>query len=160
MLVRAVSVLQASSFLTPGLRVRVLRLMGVRAGVGASVGSRCAISGGQLVMGEHTRIGAEAYLQTEGLIEICDHAQLGPRVTLLTASHEIGPDYRRAHWRRDIIPKRIGKGAWICANVTVVPGADIADGCVIGAGSVVTKSTEPNGLYLGVPARRVKELAA
>ena len=31
-------------------------------------------------------------------------------------------------------------------------------GGVIGAGAVVTKSTEPNGLYLGVPAKRVRDL--
>lgn len=34
----------------------------------------------------------------------------------------------------------------------------LGGGGVIGAGAVVTKSTEPNGLYLGVPAKRVKDL--
>ena len=35
---------------------------------------------------------------------------------------------------------------------------NILDGCIIAANSVVTKSTEPNGLYAGVPARRIKDL--
>jgi len=51
----------------------------------------------------------------------------------------------------------------ICDNVifgvhaTVIGGVIIEAGCIIGAGAVVTKSTEPNGIYAGVPARRIKE---
>ena len=40
----------------------------------------------------------------------------------------------------------------------ILPGVTIAEGCVIAAGAVVNKSTEPDGLYAGVPARRVKDL--
>jgi acetyltransferase-like isoleucine patch superfamily enzyme len=43
-------------------------------------------------------------------------------------------------------------------NVSVMPGIVIREGCVIGANALVTRSTEPNGLYLGVPARRVRDL--
>ena len=35
----------------------------------------------------------------------------------------------------------------------------IADGCVIGAGAVVTKSTQPDGLYVGNPSKRIKDLS-
>lgn len=51
----------------------------------------------------------------------------------------------------------------ICDNVifgvhaTVIGGVIIEAGCIIGAGAVVTKSTESNGIYAGVPARRIKE---
>ena len=52
----------------------------------------------------------------------------------------------------------IGSGVWIGADVTILPGINIADGCVIGAGSVVAKSTQPDGLYCGNPAKRIKDL--
>lgn len=42
-------------------------------------------------------------------------------------------------------------------HVTIIGNVNIASGCIIGAGAVVTKSTEPNGIYAGVPARRIKE---
>jgi acetyltransferase-like isoleucine patch superfamily enzyme len=42
--------------------------------------------------------------------------------------------------------------------VVVLPGVEIGAGCVIAAGSVVVKNTEPDGLYAGVPATRKKEL--
>lgn len=45
---------------------------------------------------------------------------------------------------------------WIGAVVKVLDGVTIAQGCVIGANSVVTKSTEPYGIYVGIPARKIK----
>lgn len=42
------------------------------------------------------------------------------------------------------------------ANCTVLPGVTLARGSVIGAGSVVTKDTEPWGVYAGIPAKLIK----
>ena len=39
----------------------------------------------------------------------------------------------------------------------VIGNIKIRDNCVIRAGAVVTKSTEPNGVYAGVPAKRIKD---
>lgn len=50
----------------------------------------------------------------------------------------------------------IGNDVWIGFGVQIMPGVTIADGCVLGAGAVVTKSTTPYGVYAGVPARLVK----
>lgn len=44
----------------------------------------------------------------------------------------------------------------IGASVTILPGVELAQGCVIGAGSVVTRSTEPWTIYAGVPAKPAK----
>jgi serine acetyltransferase len=38
----------------------------------------------------------------------------------------------------------------------VFPGTRIEDGCSVGAMSIITKSTEPFSVYLGIPARRIK----
>lgn len=45
----------------------------------------------------------------------------------------------------------------IGAHSVVMPGIHIAEGCSIGAMSLVTKTTAPWGTYIGIPARRVKE---
>jgi acetyltransferase-like isoleucine patch superfamily enzyme len=50
----------------------------------------------------------------------------------------------------------IEKYACIGVNSIIMPGVTIAEGSVIGAGSVVTKSTEPWTVYVGSPAKPVK----
>nr|MBQ5604514.1 hypothetical protein [Bacteroidales bacterium] len=51
----------------------------------------------------------------------------------------------------------IGSDCWIGAHVIIKRGVNISDGCVIAMGSVVTKDTEPYGIYAGVPAKRIGE---
>uniref|UniRef100_UPI0035CBD425 acyltransferase n=1 Tax=uncultured Sphingomonas sp. TaxID=158754 RepID=UPI0035CBD425 len=75
----------------------------------------------------------------------------------LTASHVIGGAESRAG--ADVAkPITIENGCWIGANATVLPGVQIAQGCVIAAGSIVTRDTDPHGIYGGVPASRIKDL--
>jgi UDP-2-acetamido-3-amino-2,3-dideoxy-glucuronate N-acetyltransferase len=60
--------------------------------------------------------------------------------------------YRRSY--KDIAePPIIRRAARIGARVTILPGVEIGQNCVIGAGSVVTKSTEPGYIYVGNPAK-------
>lgn len=82
---------------------------------------------------------------------------VGPEVKCLCATHEIGTAQRRAGKVKygSIV---VEDGVWIGAGAIILPGVRIAKGGVIGAGAVITKSTEPNGLYVGVPATRVRDL--
>ena len=54
-------------------------------------------------------------------------------------------------------PIVIGNKVWIGTNVTVLKGVKIGDGCVIAAGSLVTKDIPANCLAAGVPAKVIKE---
>ena len=94
----------------------------------------------------------------ESVITIGEDSWIGCNVSFICITHEIGGSEKRAGnpLFRSIT---IGKGVWIGADVTLLPGIHIADGCVIGAGAVITKSTQPNGLYGGNPARRIKDLS-
>ena len=51
----------------------------------------------------------------------------------------------------------IGRHCIIGTGSMVFPGVKLADGCSVGAMSMVTKTTEPWGVYFGVPAKRLKE---
>lgn len=42
---------------------------------------------------------------------------------------------------------------WIGANSVITAGVKVGDGCVIGAGSVVTKDLPPYSVCVGVPAK-------
>ena len=47
----------------------------------------------------------------------------------------------------------IAADVWIGTKAVIRDGVTIGHGCVIGAGAVVTKDTEPYGIYVGVPAK-------
>ena len=55
-------------------------------------------------------------------------------------------------------PIYIGKNCWIGLNSIILKGVTIGDNCVIGAGSVVISDCEPNTLYAGNPAKKIKIL--
>ena len=73
---------------------------------------------------------------------------VGPEAMFVCASHEYGTEEQRAGKNKygSIV---VEDGVWIGAGAKILPGVKIGQGGVIGAGAVVTKSTEPNGLYLG-----------
>jgi len=57
----------------------------------------------------------------------------------------------------NVKPIVIEDDIWLGRNVTVLQGVTIKKGCVIGAGSVVTKDTEEYSVYVGVPAKKIKD---
>ena len=86
-----------------------------------------------------------------------DGVFVGPRVMFATRNHEVGqPDKRAGKTVNQ--PIMVGSGSWIGANVTILGGVTIGPGCVIAAGAVVTRDTERDSVYAGVPATRVKDL--
>ena len=55
-------------------------------------------------------------------------------------------------------PVIIGDNVWIGMNVCLLPGIEIGDNSIIGAGSVVTKNIPSNEIWAGNPARFVKKI--
>ena len=72
-------------------------------------------------------------------------------------NHEFGPPGERTGALMPA-PVTIGDGVWIGACVTILPGVTIGPSCMVASGAVVSGDCEPNGLYAGNPARRVREL--
>jgi virginiamycin A acetyltransferase len=60
------------------------------------------------------------------------------------------------------VPERgdtvVGNDVWLGYQVLVMPGVTIGDSSIIAAGSVVTKDVEPNAVYGGVPAKKLRDL--
>lgn len=92
-----------------------------------------------------------------GRITIGDDVQFGPNVQLLTATHPLDPEPRRAKWEASD-PITIGDNAWLGGGVIVCPGVTIGENSVIGAGAVVVKDIPDNVVAVGNPARVVRTL--
>lgn len=59
--------------------------------------------------------------------------------------------------KENIQEVRIERQVIVGAGSIVMPGVVIAEGCSIGAMTLVHKSTAPWGIYVGSPAKRIKE---
>lgn len=138
-------------------RAALLRFTGMKIGDGTSVGSRCTFVGSRVTLGARSFINWGVTFDATVEIVVGDGVSIAPGTMLVTGSHEIGPASRRAGPLANA-PVRIGDGCWLGARATVLPGVTIGEGCVIAAGAVVAHDCEPNGLYAGVPARRVRDL--
>jgi acetyltransferase-like isoleucine patch superfamily enzyme len=90
-----------------------------------------------------------------GGITIEDNVLLGPRVNLVTESHPLDPEDRKALLAKPVTIKR---GAWIGAAATILPGVTIGENAVVAAGSVVSRDVPANTVVAGVPAKIVKSL--
>ena len=113
--------------------------------------------------GFQTHIGARTFANwglialDVGRITIGDDVQIGPNVQLLTATHPIEPEPRRAKWEGSR-PITIGNNVWLGGGVIVCPGVSIGENTVVGAGAVVVRDLPANVVAVGNPARVIREL--
>lgn len=148
----------ALPILTPAARARLLRAAGAQVGAGVQISPGFTFGGiGALVIGDDVFANHHVYVDTEATVTIGSGVMLGDHVRLVTGSHDIGPAVRRGGVLRGGAV-RVEDGCWLGSGVTVLPGVTIGRGCVVGAGSVVTRDCAPDGLYVGTPARRVRDL--
>lgn len=110
---------------------------------------------GPVTIGDNVFINRDAYIRPQTTIG--DNVRIGPFVRLITDTHEIGPSHRRAGKAR-FDPIVVGTGTWIGASVTVLAGVTIGKGCVVAAGSIVTKDVPDDVMVAGVPARVIRSL--
>lgn len=149
-----------SPLMSSGMRIRLLRMIGVRLPWTAFIADNVFIGSPLVTFGENSGCSVDCFFDGSGHIDIGDNVRFGARCMVLTSTHPIEPSVIRRDLNKPTIPDavRIGRGSWLCSNVTVLPGVDIGEGCVIAAGSVVTSDLAPHGLYAGAPARRVRDL--
>jgi len=110
----------------------------------------------ELSIGDNSGVGINC--EVYGPVTIGSDVMMGPEVIIYTSAH--------AHERTDITmieqgasdvrPVVIGNDVWIGRRVMIMPGVHIGDGCVIGAGAVVTKDIPSYSIAAGVPARVVR----
>ncbi len=114
-----------------------------------------------------SRIWAPWNLECEDAVIVADRADLNNHAHLYLGSHVIlsqdccvsnaTHDYNDPMFPVVAVPMRIGRYAWVAARACVVPGGDIAEGAILGMASVATRNLEPWSVYVGAPAKKVKD---
>ena len=90
-------------------------------------------------------------------VTIGDDVQIGPNVQILTPTHPLDAELRRAKWEA-AEPVAIGDNVWLGGGAIVLPGVTIGADAVIGAGAVVTRDVAANVVAVGNPARVIRTL--
>lgn len=135
----------------------------LRAG-GAKIGRRVVFYPGVWIMplrglriGDDVDLAKGVLITTGGGVTISDRVLVGYGTKILSANHSI-PDRPNRIFDAGHVsaPVTIGRDAWIGAACVILPGVEIGEGAVVGAGSVVTKSVPPFAVCAGVPARTIR----
>lgn len=64
-------------------------------------------------------------------------------------------DHKRSMTKRSLVIK---KGSFFGDNAVIMGGITVAENCIIGACAFVNKDTDPNGVYVGVPAKKIRNV--
>jgi len=121
-------------------------------------GAIVSSSGGNIVIGDNCSVNSYCVIYGVGGLTIGNGVRIGTHTTIIPSNHRYDKCdqyiYKQGITSLGIA---IEDDVWIGAGVVVLDGVTIARGCVIGANAVVAKSTEPYGVYVGVPAKLIKK---
>lgn len=131
---KLLTTISRSSFLTPGMRQRLLKWAGVKFKGRAYIGADVHFDGIR-----------------PDLVEIDDRAAITSGTRILT--HFFNPTDRGMYLGKVTIGKRV----FIGVNTVIVNSVEIGDDAVIAAGSVVTKDVPAGEIWGGNPAKFIKK---
>ncbi len=118
-----------------------------RIGRGCSIGQNVLVSRG-VQIGDHCKIQNNVSVYEGVTLE--DYVFCGPSMVFTNVINPRSEIERKSEYRAT----RVGRGATLGANCTIMCGHSIGEYAFIGAGAVVTKDVSPYALMLGNPARR------
>lgn len=129
-----------------------------------SIGENVKISPGTYIsypenisIGNNVTIHEFCVISGYGGIEIGNDVSIAHNCSILSSSHPYhNPDMKIRESELLKGKVTIGNNVWIGAGVKILYRTRIADGVVIGAGSVVNKNIPCNSVYAGVPAKLIK----
>jgi len=152
-------------------------------GINVFISDKAAIyNASEIEIGNNSRI--DDFCIVSGKVKIGDFVHITP--TCLVAGGKLGvvlsdyatlaygvkvfsqsDDYSGNSMVNSLIPTKykketfakvvIGRHVIIGAGSIVMPGVDLAEGCSVGAMTLINQSTEVWGVYVGIPAKRIKE---
>lgn len=114
----------------------------------------CSNELSKIYIGNNTTIGFNSIIMASENIRIGNDCMIAPNVFMVDSNHGTEPGIpfnSQLNLCKSIL---IGNNVWIGAGAIILPGVEIPDDTIIGAGSVVTKTIIKPGVYLGNPARR------
>ncbi len=131
-----------------------------------SLGKKCYIGPGVVLnayegfirIGDNVSVNYYAVLYGHGGLTIGSDTRIAAHVVIIPSEHAFDDKNVLIRKQQNVSKGiTIGKDVWIGTGTKILDGSVIGDGCVIGANSVVKGALEPYGIYVGAPARKIRE---
>jgi UDP-2-acetamido-3-amino-2,3-dideoxy-glucuronate N-acetyltransferase len=126
---------------------------GAQIGRGVSLGQNVFV-GNRVVIGDHCKIQNNVSVYDNVFLE--EGVFCGPSMVFTNVYNPRSLVERKEEYR----DTRVGRGATLGANCTVVCGTTIGDYAFVGAGAVVNRDVPAFALMVGVPARKIGWMSA
>lgn len=144
------------------VRTRIMRMLGFNVGLNTMIWDTPRLVGdrylhNKISIGKNCLITIDTYWDLAAPICIGNAVGFSPQTMILTGSHDMGHPKNRVG-RMVPRPVVIGDGVWLGARCTILPGVNIGEGAVVGAGALVTQDVLPHTLVAGVPAKWIRDL--
>lgn len=137
-----------------GVKILLLRLFGAKIGKGLVIKNNVIIKfPWKLKIGDNVWLGEGCWLDNLDNIMIGDNVCISQGALLITGNH----DYTKSDFPYRNASIVIENGAWIGAKAVVAPGVRIASHSILTLGTIMTKDTEPYGIYQGNVGVKIKE---
>lgn len=151
-----------------GKRGRINTISGISIGSGTELGYDSRIimiknyAGGaykpECNIGKNVSIANRFTVICASKVKIEDDNLIASDVCITSHNHGINPEDEDSYALEPLTeaPVTIKNGCWIGEKVVILPGVTIGERCIIGAGSIVTRSIPPYSMAVGNPARVIK----
>ena len=155
---RAFNSALSSELLPTSLRMSIMRAAGFDIGEEVTIWPNASFRSRRFTIGRNVFINVGFFFDGCAHLTIGDNVRIGQFVRVITGTHEQGSSKQRCLVEVVAKPVAIESGCWIGVGAVILPGVVVRSGCGIAPYSVVTRSTEANGLYAGNRAERARDL--
>ncbi len=113
---------------------------------------------GLIKLGNNCKIGQNViiYAGKNSEVSVGENTIIAGQTYIIDTNHQMYKGELISNQKLESSPIRIGNDIWIGANCSIIKGAQIGNGAVIGAKALVNSVIEENGIAVGVPAKVVK----
>lgn len=139
--------------------------VGVEIGSSCNIGSFCRLIcsvnynkiGEAIIIGDNVSLGEYSYIGGASKVVIGDNTIIGQYLSIHPQNHNFKNKNKLIRLQgTNEKGVEIGQNCWLGSKVTFIDGSKVGDGCIVAAGSVVTKCFEDNVIIAGVPAKIIK----